>query len=275
MYNNGSYINVLCNNDDYVESSLLMAGCDIPGPLYGITVSVFDTFDEESNVIYDLKTLGFETPDVNGFGLEMSASNPNVVSQWDRHKIVLLFEFLLNECNGSGFDVPDTMIGMEIWKYNLFTLEFDICDIIYDKLVFIIYGKDNNNCDNCDGLNRNKNMKYGLTMTGCDIVIYPNIVSDASVSLELYNISNFIYNSDNNNNNDNMSLCKIFYDYNKINFVFYYYVKIYFEYHILPIWRWIEVNVFIFMFGILDCVLVDYLGKIKLCSIVMSVSYLY
>ena len=61
----------------------------------------------------------------------------------------------------------------------------------------------------------------------------------------------------NGNDCDNIGLNKILYDYHKMDFIFYYYVKIYFylNLYIPSIWSWVVINNFYKLFGIIACIL--------------------
>ena len=240
-----------------------------------------------------IKILGFETPDIDYFIFDMGACDP--ITKWIYEKIVLLFDLESNQYgnNTVGCDIPAPLyLGMagfgilDIFddspklsfgkdKKVSYETGSDAPDVAYymNKLNFrfIFYGNNNNNN------NKNNRMFENLMLTGRSIpgiVYYPAMVSDTSIVWILCNISDIIYNYDTDNDN-NIRLNKILYDYNKINFIFYYYVKIYFGYCISPIWSWILVNLFYFMFGVFECVFLGYLGEITLCNMVLSVCHSY
>ena len=78
-YNIVSYLKKLCDNDDCDKNNAFIAGCGVPDPLYVTIVSVSDTPDAEYNIIYGLKTLGFETPNVDCFDSIMDAYDLNII----------------------------------------------------------------------------------------------------------------------------------------------------------------------------------------------------
>ena len=152
-----------------------------------------------------------------------------------------------------GIGIPDTIYGM-------------------NRLVFSMKYNKNNNCIKLSMNSGNNNVKDA---TGCDVpgvIYYSTMVSNASIVWILNNISDFICKNNSNNDNNNIRLTRILYDYNKMNLIFYYYVKIYFDIYISSIWSWILVNVFYVLFGVFECV---FLGEISLCNMVLSVCHSY
>ena len=93
-YNNGLYLNIICNNDNYDKNSLLLATlnmitqqirlCNLSNNNNDLDNSLLiDAFDMQYIKIYELKTSSFETLGVNYFGLNMGASDPNIVLTWN------------------------------------------------------------------------------------------------------------------------------------------------------------------------------------------------
>ena len=242
---NELYLNILWHDDNYDKSSL-MAGSGVPVPLYGMTVSVFDISDAECIIIYDLNTLGFNTPGVDCFTVNMGASDPIILFKWNRSEIVLIVD-LLGVNNDSGCDVPDIINGIKLWKNGLCTSGFGVPDveILNDKNRI---GKSYS--DNVYLINNYDNRLY----------IFECLVNNVFMML-LCNENNIIGNNGENSNetNNNYILCdwienNILTDCNNIYFIFYYYVKIYFDFYIPSIWSWIVINIFYEMFGIIVCV---------------------
>ena len=141
-------------------------------------------------------TLGFETPGVIGFELDMGACDP-IVSKYYQDTTVSIFDLLLSMDIGSGCNVPDTINDGRYWNRNLFL--FEICMI--DKLYFV-YNK--NNCD-----------EKNLLMAGCgipdpffDMYLDGINTSDASDPGFNYVCNNELYLNIlcNNNGNDKTSL---------------------------------------------------------------------
>ena len=101
-----------------------------------------------------------------------------------------------------------------------------------------------------------------------------------------YGINIFIDNSHKNMIDGNKTIVSIFdisnveyniYDCNKMDFIFYYYVKFYFDFCLcIPsIWSWIMINIFNELFGIFVCMLWGFGDGMLLYSIKKSVSHSY
>ena len=111
---------------------VITVGSGITDSYYGTIVSIIGTFDVECKIKYDLNTLGFETPSVVCIDLIMGASNPYILSQWNKIETLLILDLLLIVNDGSGRDIPDTIKGIKRWKNNLFTLGSGVPDVKYN-----------------------------------------------------------------------------------------------------------------------------------------------